>query len=289
MDLLIESLKWSHWVAFEAVARHLHFRKAAEELSIAQPALTRRIMELEEALGYALFERSTRSVSLLPQGEILRDHLPGIVKGFEAALGRAKSAAKGKAGLLRIGVVGTPVMRFIHEPILKFRKAYPDYEISLQEESSSEIVKGIVHQTLECGFFLDSLVHPEITNRKIAHDPLGIAVSNENQLCGRSSLSLGDLEGEKIIIFPKARNPALYRKITDAIPNVTSSDLVEASSRPVAIMMAAAGLGIAIIAESMRLQCPPSVTFVPVEGKSLGADVVMGWLKGRSNVFGPFL
>lgn len=289
MNALFNSLKWNQLIAFEAVARHLHFRKAAEELGIAQPALTRRISDLEEILGYPLFERSTRTVSLLAQGQMLKDYLPKLFDDFDSALAKAKSAALGKAGLLRIGIVGTPAMGFIHQPVLNFRKAYPDYEVSLIEASSTAITQRLVNKTLDCGFFLNSLTHPQLKCRTIAHDPLGVAVSHEHCLAKSRKLSLRQLADEPIILFARERNPALFDSVRSGIPGFASDQLLEASSRQVAIMMAASGLGIAIIAESMRSCCPESVRYIPLSNKALGTDIVMGWLPSKSNVLGDFI
>lgn len=282
------TLELNHLRAFSVAARHLHFRKAAEELGTTQPALSRRIKELEEILGFALFERSTRSVSLLPQGKLLHDHLPRLFTELDVAYERARNAALGRAGLLRIGVIGTPVMSFIHQPLLEFRKEYPDYEVSLEEESSAVIARRIAEGLIECGFFLSSVSHPKIAQRIVARDKLAFAIPGGNPLAKEEAIRFKDLREQTLILFPSERNPQLYQQIVKAIPGFSTQNSLEASSRQTAIMMAAAGFGIAVIGESMRQMCPDTVNCIPLSGPAVGVDIVMGWTKGRSNVLAPF-
>jgi DNA-binding transcriptional LysR family regulator len=78
------SFELRHLVYFREVARQLHFRKAAETLAVAQPALSRQIAQLETALGTALFVRSRRKVELTAAGRVLAERLEPVMRGLAA-------------------------------------------------------------------------------------------------------------------------------------------------------------------------------------------------------------
>lgn len=285
----IQELGFRHLKAFEVTAELLNFRKASRVLNCSQPSLSRMIKELEDIVGFNLFERDTRNVSLLPQGVIFYEHLPNLYKQVDHMFEKARSASLGKAGLIRIGVVGTLAMRYLHRPLVEFRKAYPEYEVSLVEASSSDIVERLTNDLLECGFFLSSISHPRLSERVVSKDHLSFAIPKNHILSKQAEISLKDLEGQTVILFPASRNPNLFNQIVHGIPNFTGGNLLEASSRQMAILMAAAGFGIAVIGESMKAICPDSVVSLPLKGKSIGIDIVMGWRKGKSNPIEPFL
>jgi len=287
--MISSSIELSHLKAFVSTAEHLHFRKAAEALGTTQPALSRKIKELEAYLDFPLFERSTRKVELLPQGNLLLQHSRKIFEQMEVAIEQCRNTAAGRAGLLRIGVVGAPVMNFIHKPLRRFQKTYPDYEIVLEEHSSTEIARRIATGSLQCGFYLSSVHQPGVKQKVVSRDTLAFALSRDHPFASRGTLRLEELHGQKILLFPRERNPVFYDQIVSRIPQLPPENLIEASSRQTAIMMAAAGLGIAVIAESIRHMCPEPVSCLSLEGPPLGPDIVMGWPKGKTNVLAAFI
>src|SRR2546430_14315251 len=91
-----------HLLSFREVARHLHFRKAAEALALAQPALSRQIAQLEDVLGSPLFIRSRRRVELTPAGKIFAERVETVLRSLQGATDELRALAKGEAGRLRI-------------------------------------------------------------------------------------------------------------------------------------------------------------------------------------------
>lgn len=89
MDLDLRKLRY-----FTAVAQHEHFGRAAAQLHIAQPVLSRQIRALEQELGCALLVRTTRSVRLTPAGRQLYEDAPGVLAAAQAATRRVHGAAR---------------------------------------------------------------------------------------------------------------------------------------------------------------------------------------------------
>src|SRR6478736_5836139 len=94
-----------HLRYFVAVAEELSFRRAAERLNLAQPPLSAQIKSLETELGIQLFERTTRSVVLTHAGRVFLEEARSVLAASSRAERRAKEAAHGVAGTLRLGVL----------------------------------------------------------------------------------------------------------------------------------------------------------------------------------------
>src|SRR5476649_149224 len=95
-----------HLVYFHEVARQLHFRKAAEALALAQPALSRQIAQLEARLGVALFIRSRRRVELTPAGRLLAERVEPVLRTLSGMTTELEAVAGGETGHLRVAFTG---------------------------------------------------------------------------------------------------------------------------------------------------------------------------------------
>jgi DNA-binding transcriptional LysR family regulator len=122
MDLDLRKLRY-----FAAVAEHGHFGRAAEELFIAQPVLSRQVRALEEELGFPLFVRTTRSVQLTPAGKQLHDDAAGVLASAAAATRRAREVSNGHERL----VVGFgPALR-VSAAVRAYAQVHPAVEIEV--------------------------------------------------------------------------------------------------------------------------------------------------------------
>ncbi|MEM9351703.1 MAG: LysR family transcriptional regulator, partial [Planctomycetota bacterium] len=116
---------------FLTVARVGNVTRAAEELAISQPALSRSIQRLEEAFGQPLFERKTRAVELTDAGVLLQSRSEEMLAILEDT--KAQIADDGQSGRLRIGVIPTIAPYFLPDFLRRFREEYPAAEVVIQE------------------------------------------------------------------------------------------------------------------------------------------------------------
>lgn len=120
-----------HVKAFLTVAEELHFGKAAARLHIAQPPLSRTIQQLERHLGAQLFDRTTRRVSLTPQGEALVPAAYDIVRAFDVAERVVSHADEGAVGTVSIGFAGPSSHPLISALAQRVRQQWPGIELAL--------------------------------------------------------------------------------------------------------------------------------------------------------------
>src|ERR1700678_1834486 len=142
---------------FVAVGEEQHYGRAALRLHLAQPALSRQIQNLEEEIGFKLFERLPRGVKITDAGKLFLDDTRRILDGINDATARAKRIASGQSGTLRIGFVESISWQgIVPDSLRDFREHQPDAELQLRAMRSLAQFEAIQSGALDAGFALPS-------------------------------------------------------------------------------------------------------------------------------------
>src|SRR5204862_2960696 len=142
-----------HLRYFVQVAEEQHYRRAAERLRIAQPALSRQIQDLEEEIGFKLFDRLPRGVKISAAGKSFLVDARRILHEVNEAAGRAKRVASGQSGTLRVGFVESVSWHgVVPDSFREFRARQPDAELQLKPASSLEQTEDVDSGRLDDGF-----------------------------------------------------------------------------------------------------------------------------------------
>ncbi|MDJ0769773.1 MAG: LysR family transcriptional regulator [Ilumatobacter sp.] len=275
-----------HLAALTALADELHFGRAATRLHLAQSALSRTIQQLERSLDCQLVDRTTRSVSLTPAGAELAMRARELLAATDQAARRTLDVAAGRAGRLRVGFTGPALSGPLPGLLRRFQADQPSWRLDLVELPSTEQIERLVDGELDVGFFLAGpripreLDHVEVTSERSC---VGVAI--DHPLGGRSELALRELAGERLILFPRDRNPGLYDEIVDLVTDghTRRVEIQHASSRLIAASLVAAGLGVSTFTESMTTVCGPDVVLIPQVRPERTTTLVMGWDGRRRN------
>src|SRR5947209_14282431 len=136
---------------FAAVADELHFSRAAQRLSIAQPALSHQIRQLERELGVDLFTRTTRVVDLTAAGRVLADEAHGILECTERIRAAARPTDALRTGTLRLGAVPTALFEFVPALLRALRARAPQVKVELRSGPSRTQVELLRAGELDAG------------------------------------------------------------------------------------------------------------------------------------------
>lgn len=240
---------------FQAVAKHLHFRKAAEELHMAQPPLSQAIKRLEEMLDVQLFERTKKHVKLTSAGAVFLSETEKTLAQAKRAEEMARAADHGSIGKLAIGFVGSATYNVLPVLLRDFHDSHPNVELELNEMTTLQQFKALAQGRIQVGFLRPPLPFDKsLSTRILTHERLLPIFPQEHHLLEKAKLSLADLAEESLITFPAAAVPSVFTQIMLACkeagfaPNVTQTALQIQTM----ISLVASGIGISLVPEGAR-------------------------------------
>jgi LysR family transcriptional regulator, benzoate and cis,cis-muconate-responsive activator of ben and cat genes len=281
-----------HLVYFREVARTLHFRKAAEALGVAQPALSRQIAQLEKALEAPLFTRTQRRVELTPAGRHLREQVEALLPRLQRWPSDLAALAAGESGLLRVGFTGLAMATVLPAILREFHRRHPGIRLELNESPTALQVPALQKGDVDCGFLHPDALPTGFKTRQILRERNGIVLPAEHPLASREQVHLRDVAAVPFVLFPRAHNPGFYDRVLAAFrtAGVTPQIAEEVWPRANAIGLVRAGIGATIMCPSEARHLPTDVKFLPVRGPSPESRLVLAWRDGsESAVLPPFL
>jgi DNA-binding transcriptional LysR family regulator len=268
-----------HLVYFREVARQLHFRKAAESLSVAQPALSRAIAQLEAALGSRLFTRTRRGVAITPAGQLLLDRTEPILRSIATIPGDLAALAGGQVGQVRVAFTGLAMATVLPPIIREFHRQHPGIRLELTESPTSAQLAALQAGEIACGFFHPDAPTPGVRTRTLLRESNGVLLPGSHPLARRTVLRLRDLADTPFVLFPRTHNPGFYDRILAAFSSAGIAPRIaeEVWPRANGIGLVRAGLGATFMTPSEAQLLPPEVAFLPLTGPAPESRLVLGW------------
>lgn len=250
------------WRQFLAVAETLHFGRAAVQLHMTQPPLTQAIQQLERRLGVLLFERTRRSVSLTPAGAALVEPARQLLAQAAALAGRARSAASGETGRIRLGFVSTVGFGPLPGWLRAFREAHPGIAVELREATGDVQLEAFAQHELDAGFVLHAPgiePPPPLQRLSLGHEPMLLALPEASP----RRRSAAQWLREPLVIFPRAIAPSLYDAVLAFYHRhgVTPVIAQEAIQMQTIVNLVSAGLGVALVPRAMQQLRRPGIIY----------------------------
>ena len=277
-----------HLRYFVAVAEALHFRRAAEKLGIQQPPLSMQIRQLETEVGTPLFRRAQRRIELTDAGHSFLEDARAILAQAQAATGRARRAALGEHGRLRVGMINSaPFHPLILRILREYRDRHPGIWMTLDEASTPELAERIRAQSLDLAFVRPLLDEtPGLATESLFDEPVLLALPKGHPLSRRRSVALAALSLEPFVMFSRPVGSGLYDEIISACHRAGFSPRVvqEASQVTSIVNLVAAGLGVSLVPASMRKIHSEGIVYRSLEADAPVAKMAMIWRRGESAV-----
>lgn len=253
---------------FTVVAETLNFRRAAERLHVAQPALSTSIQKLEADLGARLFNRGPSGVQLTTAGQVaLLEARRMLVQG-EHLQRAVRAVADGTAGQLRVGFVGSAIYHLVPTVIPAYRLEFPDVELILRDITSSATIMTMLNEdALDLGIIRTPIHEPHAaTLLTLQKDRLILALPPSHRLAAAAEheqIRLSDLAHEPFIMYSAAEASGLHRHAMSACKAAGFAPLIaqEAAQLPTVLALVASGLGIALVPEVVRRHTTPLTAY----------------------------
>ncbi|MBC9933629.1 LysR substrate-binding domain-containing protein [Chitinophaga qingshengii] len=200
---------------FHTVAKRLSFTKAAEELYISQPAVTKHIHELEQQLGMALFERIGNRIKLTRAGQLVMHHAEIIFTDYRNLEYEINQLKHTQGGLLAIGA-STTIAQYLIPPLLaKFNQRYPDVKTSLTNGNTEQIEQALFEKNILLGIIEGSSKNPLLKYVEFARDEI-VLIGNPKHVYGSGEpLSPGELRN--IPLLMREHGSGTLEVITDEL------------------------------------------------------------------------
>jgi LysR family transcriptional regulator, transcription activator of glutamate synthase operon len=266
-----------------ALSEELHFTRAAAREHIAQPALSQQIRRLEEEVGLALVERTTRRVAITEAGELLVARARRILAELEAANAELGALRGVQSGHVVVGTMHTMGPIDVALALAEFHDRHPGIELTVRENDSEELAEMLRVDELDLAFL-------SVTERMESHglglhtlvsEELVVVLAPDHRLAGRARVRMGDLAGEQFISYrPGARLRELL--VTAGAqagfdPHVT---LESNESRRIRRLVSR-GMGVAILPQSDAVEPGAQVAVAALVEPALTRDITLAWREGR--------
>ncbi|WP_334043518.1 LysR substrate-binding domain-containing protein [Burkholderia ambifaria] len=275
------------WRYFVTVADERHFGRAAERLSMTQPPLSQAIRALEEALGVALFVRTKRSVALTAVGAALLPDVRRLLASADALPPLARRLARGEAGSLSLAFVSTADYGLLPSLLRAFGARYPQVRLQLAEATSDVQIDELVAGRIDAG-----LVIPPVPPRHAAglsylpvvREPLVVAMPAAAAPAGPEDepVHLADLAALPLVIFPRRLAPGFYDIITGCYGAAGETPHIgqEAIQMQTIVSLVSAGMGVALVPQSLRNLRRTGVVYRPLAGDAPVVETGLVWRTG---------
>jgi DNA-binding transcriptional LysR family regulator len=270
---------------FIVLAEELHFKKAAERLCIVQPALSRQIACLEEEVGFKIFERNKRNVSLTPAGECFRKEVADVFKLLENARKKALNIHLNKKEELRIGYVGSALNTGLPEFISQLQKQFPTVQTYLSEMSTAKQMEALKENQLDICFSRSPEQNHFFLNKVIKEEPFSLVVPLNHLLTKKKVKALTDVKNEPFILPSKTDGEEYYSIIMNLCTEAGFEPRVvhESVNGNTVLKLVESGLGISILPSSFKKYNAEKVKFIDLKQYTSRAKLFVVWNKLNKN------
>lgn len=244
-----------HLRYFAAVAETRHFGKAAEHLHMAQPPLSQAIRRLETELGVELFTRTTRQVALTGAGEVFRTDVERILKAVDEAVTRVARFASGAEGVLRIGLTGAASYRQLPALARLVKREMPQVMLEVHTEMLTPAQEaGLIERRLDIGLLRPPVRQEGIAHRTLATEPLVVAVPEQHWLAEADVVRVEQLRHEDFIMYGATSGSVVHDAVVRSClaSGFYPHGAYEVTETSAALALVAAGLGVAVLPDSIR-------------------------------------
>ena len=272
MDVALDDLE-----AVVLLAETLHFGRAAVRLHVSQPALSKRIKRLEGRIGGPLLVRGYRDVKLTEAGRLLAGRGRHLIQESAATVALTQRAARGEAGLLRIGFGIATILGLVPDVLLRFRRAYPEVQLSLRDMPTPDQVSALAGREIDVGFVRRPVSDDRLVMRPVLDERLVAALGPRSPWVPK--VGLRSVAGEPFIIIARTRSASFYDHALSvcAAAGFAPRIVQEAGELFTVLSLVRAGLGVSLVPRSAALMRLPGVRFRELTISKAAWNIALAW------------
>jgi DNA-binding transcriptional LysR family regulator len=269
--------------AFVALAELESFRAAAEALHLSQPALSRRIGKLEDALGVRLFDRTTRSVNLTAVGRDFSRKARELLDELENTLLGIRDVAAKRTGEVTVACVPSAVYYFLPGVMKQYHERYPKIRVRVVDEDANAVLSTVIRGEADFGLNFIGTQEPEIEFEPVLKEPFVAACRRDHPIARKRRTTWAELNEHEYMTVAKSSGNRLL--IDLALTDIPARPRWFYEVRHVSTLVALveAGLGVAAVPRlAMPLTDHPTLVSVPLVDPAITRTVGLIRRRGRS-------
>lgn len=256
-----------HLRYFVAVAEEQNVTRAAARLHVSQPPLTRQIHDLEDELGFPLFDRTGKALRLTDAGRAFLVEVRAVLARLEAGIATARALATG-GGELHLGYAPSPTAGFLPSALREFRRRIPGARVTLHEHSSPEMIAGLREGRLHAALMMEppASVSAGIEFEALRTQAMLVAVPPAHAFARRRTVTLPDLMKQPILVLSRAQFPDYHALLARLLGKKAKAlRLAEECDGGMSLIAAVeAGKGVALVVGGMAHVAGQRLKFLPL-------------------------
>lgn len=271
------NIELRHLRYFVAVARELSFSRAAEQLHIAQPPLSRQIRDLEDELGTQLLDRSSRPIRLTTAGRFFQSQAQQLLDRMVEAQEATARIAEGRRTWFGLGFVPSTLYGALPEVIRRFREGQPSVELGLIEMTTVEQFDALKTGRIDIGFGRLNIEDDDVVSELVRNEPVVAALPVNHRFNRHKSLSLAKLASEPLLLYPAKPRPSYADQVLEMFHShgLKPTVALETNEVQTAIGLVVAGLGYALVPESVRGLDRAGVLYLSLSDEGVTSPIMM--------------
>jgi DNA-binding transcriptional LysR family regulator len=274
-----------HLRYFVAVAEELNFRRAADVVHIAQPALSQQIKRLEEEIGVTLFVRNHHKVELTEAGRAFYLRAQAILQATHHAVLDARAVECGEAGRIRFGFVSSAAISVLPSLLAFTRAQLPLAEVELKELAPNEQIDALYHNKLDLGLFHAELKDNMFETAVVSRERLILALPSASRFARRKQIDLREVAEEIVIIPARHATPGYFERARAAFQavSVMPERIYHTSLLQTGLLLVGAGVGVSLVPESFERIKVNGVVYRRLATEPQTIDLIAAWRRDNAS------
>jgi DNA-binding transcriptional LysR family regulator len=267
---------------FAAVAQRRSFTRAADDLHVAQQAVSQQIKALERSLGVTLLRRTPRRVELTAEGKVFLADCRRVLAAADRAARRVQAAARGEAGTLRLAYTLTTVWDTIPRLLARLNQVHPQVTVEAREVFGADIPEFLLTERYDLAVAPMTSYPRGFHTRTVRREPLRIALSETDPLARRTRIELATLADRLFEVWPRDMAPGFYDTVVGTCRTAGFEPRLDEQAAGNTVWgNLARGRGVALINASLAGQLPRGITLVDLAPPTATLTYDVVWHQGQ--------
>ncbi len=272
-----------HLRYFVAVAEEENVSRAALKLHVSQPGISRQIRDLEDEIGFQLFERSAKSLRLTGAGKVFLPEAKAVLQHAEDAVKKARAAISATHGEIHVGYAPSLTVQILPPTLRGFQGKFPNVRVALHDLSTEEMLTQLRSGKLSVALMvrLEQKMLNGLDFQELTRYPMRVAVAPKHPLAKLKAISLAQLAREPIIAYSREDYPEYHAMLAKIFaPAGRMPRIAEEHDGVSGIVLAVeSGSGFALVPSCVECMVGPRLKLIPLAAEVPEVPVIAAWKK----------